>query len=126
MHALDNYHRREFCDVKPSLSCKTGLAVRAIGTLKSRMAETIARFSPTESASGSETTFPEDLTDPVQIEAGVMAMADDVWAWCEKTNCRGRTITVKIKWANFQVSSRSRSMETAIETRDRLHELASN
>ena len=51
-------------------------------------------------------------------------MADDVWAWCEKTNCRGRTVTVKIKWANFQVSSRSRSMETAIETRDRLHEVA--
>jgi nucleotidyltransferase/DNA polymerase involved in DNA repair len=34
-------------------------------------------------SSGSETTFPEDLTDPVQIEAGVIAMTDDVWAWCE-------------------------------------------
>ena len=75
-------------------------------------------------SSGSETTFPEDLIDPVRIEAGVIAMADDVWAWCEKTNCRGRTVTVKIKWANFQVSSRSRSMETPIETRDKLHELA--
>ena len=40
---------------------------------------------------GSETTFPEDRTDPVQIEAGVIAMANDVWAWCEKTNSRGRT-----------------------------------
>jgi DNA polymerase-4 len=29
-------------------------------------------------SSGSETTFSEDLTDPVQIEAGVIAMADDV------------------------------------------------
>src|SRR6202522_3315773 len=50
-------------------------------------------------SSGSETTFPEDLVDPVRIEAGVIAMADDVWAWCEKTNCRGRTVTVKIKSA---------------------------
>jgi DNA polymerase IV len=48
-------------------------------------------------SSGSETTFPEDLIDPGRIEAGVIAMADDVWAWCEKTNCRGRTVTVKIK-----------------------------
>jgi nucleotidyltransferase/DNA polymerase involved in DNA repair len=40
------------------------------------------------------------------------------------TNCRGRTVTVKIKWANFQISSRSRSIETPIETRDKLHELA--
>jgi hypothetical protein len=44
------------------------------------------------------------LTDPVQIEAAVIAMADDVWAWCEKTNARGRTVTVKIKWADFQIS----------------------
>ena len=77
-------------------------------------------------SSGSEATFPEDLIDPVRIEAGVIAVADDVWAWCVKTNCRGRTITVKIKWANFQISSRSRSIETPIETRDKLQELASN
>jgi DNA polymerase-4 len=75
-------------------------------------------------SSGAETTFPEDLTDPARIEAGVIAMADDVWAWCEKTNCLGRTVTVKIKWANFQISSRSRSTETPIETRDKLREVA--
>ena len=67
-------------------------------------------------SSGSETTFSEDLIDPVQIEAGVIAMADDVWAWCEKTNARGRTVTVKIKWADFQISTRSRSMEMTIQT----------
>jgi DNA polymerase IV len=33
---------------------------------------------------GSETTFPEDLIDPVQIEAGVIAMADDVWLGVRK------------------------------------------
>ncbi len=75
-------------------------------------------------SSGSETTFPEDLTDPARIEAGVIAMADEVWGWCEKANSRGRTVTVKVKWANFQLSTRSRSMETAIETRDRLREVA--
>jgi DNA polymerase-4 len=38
-------------------------------------------------SSGSETTFANDLTDPAAIEAGVQAMADEVWDWCEK---RGR------------------------------------
>jgi DNA polymerase-4 len=75
-------------------------------------------------SSGSETTFSEDLIDPVQIEAGVIAMADDVWTWCEKANAFGRTVTVKIKWADFQISSRSRSVETAIETKDKLYEVA--
>ena len=75
-------------------------------------------------SSGSETTFAEDLTDPAGIEMGVVAMADEVWTWCEKVNSRGRTVTVKIKWADFQISTRSRSLETTIETRDRLREVA--
>jgi DNA polymerase IV len=54
----------------------------------------------------------------------VIAMADDVWAWCEKTNSQGRTVTVKIKWADFQISTRSRSMEMAIQTREKLHQVA--
>ena len=54
----------------------------------------------------------------------MIAIADDVWAWCEKANCWGRTVTVKIKWADFQISTRSRSMETTIQTREKLHQVA--
>jgi DNA polymerase IV len=39
-------------------------------------------------------------------------------------NARGRTVTVKIKWADFQISTRSRSTETTIQTREKLHQLA--
>jgi DNA polymerase-4 len=68
-------------------------------------------------SSGSETTFEEDLVDPVRIEAGVLEMADDVWAWCEKTGLRGRTVTVKIKWADFQQATRSQSYPRVLESR---------
>lgn len=73
-------------------------------------------------SSGSETTFEEDLVDPVRIEAGVLAMADDVWAWCETTGARGRTVTVKIKWADFQQSTRSQSLAHVVDSRSMLHE----
>ncbi|HEX4184199.1 MAG TPA: DNA polymerase IV [Caulobacteraceae bacterium] len=73
-------------------------------------------------SSGSETTFDEDHTDPAKIEAGVLEMADDVWAWCEKTGARARTVTVKIKWADFQQSTRSRSLGSPVDSRARLHE----
>jgi DNA polymerase-4 len=73
-------------------------------------------------SSGSETTFDEDLTDARRIEAGVLAMADDVWAWCEKTGARGRTVTVKIKWADFQQSTRSQSLASPVDNRGKLHE----
>jgi DNA polymerase IV len=54
----------------------------------------------------------------------VVAMADEVWTWRERANSRGRTVTVKIKWADFRISTRSRSLEVTIDTRDRLHEVA--
>lgn len=78
----------------------------------------------TRKSSGSETTFASDLTDPDAIEAGVMAMADDVWAWCEKTGSRGRTVTVKVKWADFQQSTRSRSQSEPVASRQALHEVS--
>jgi DNA polymerase-4 len=87
---------------------------------------TTGSFNLTENESlrESETTFSEDLTDPVQIEGGVMAMADDVWTWCEKANARGRTVTVKSKWADFQISTRSRSTEMTILTKEKLRQIA--
>jgi DNA polymerase IV len=63
---------------------------------------------------GSETTFANDVMDPTGIEAGVLAMADQVWAWCEKANAFGRTVTVKIKYADFRLATRSQSLPLPI------------
>jgi DNA polymerase-4 len=73
-------------------------------------------------SSGSETTFGADLIEPAAIEAGVLAMADDVWAWCERTGARARTVTVKIKWADFQQSTRSRSSAGPVDSHEALRE----
>lgn len=78
----------------------------------------------TRKSVGSETTFASDLTDSAAIEAGVLAMADDVWAWCERTGGRGRTVTVKIKWADFRQATRSRTPGRLIASRADLHALA--
>jgi DNA polymerase-4 len=73
-------------------------------------------------SSGSETTFERDLTAPGEIEAGVEAMANDVWTWCEKTRAFGRTVTVKVKFADFRQVTRSRSFTTAIARHDLLRQ----
>jgi DNA polymerase-4 len=72
-------------------------------------------------SAGSETTFYEDLTDPSAIEAKVEAMADDVWRWCERTKSFGRTVTVKIKYADFRQATRSRTMSAPVASRELLH-----
>jgi len=69
-------------------------------------------------SSGSETTFSNDLTVPADIEAGVQAMADEVWAWCEKARAFGRTVTVKIKYADFQIVTRSRTLNEPVTSRE--------
>jgi DNA polymerase IV len=71
-------------------------------------------------SSGSETTFERDLTEPAEIEAGVQAMADDVWAWCAKSSAFGRTVTVKIKFADFRQITRSRSFSAVVNCKDHL------
>jgi len=73
-------------------------------------------------SSGSETTFEHDLTAPDDIEAGVAAIAADVWAWCEKAGAFGRTVTVKVKFADFRQVTRSRSFPTAIARHELLRQ----
>ncbi|WP_342250202.1 DNA polymerase IV [Sphingomonas sp. OTU376] len=68
-------------------------------------------------SSGSETTFNTDLTGNEEIEAGVLEMAEDVWAWCEKAQEFGRTVTVKVKYADFQIITRSRSLTAGLVDR---------
>src|SRR6202048_2964228 len=73
-------------------------------------------------SSGSETTFERDLIASAEIEAGVEAMADDVWAWCDKAKAFGRTVTVKVKVADFRQVTRSRSFSTVIARQDLLRQ----
>ncbi|HET7881055.1 MAG TPA: DNA polymerase IV, partial [Acetobacteraceae bacterium] len=69
-------------------------------------------------SSGSETTFARDLVAADEIEAGVTAMADEVWTWCEKARAFGRTVTVKVKFADFQQVTRSRSFPNTVASHD--------
>ena len=78
--------------------------------------------SETTKSSGSETTFERDLIASAEIEAGVEAMADDVWAWCDKAKAFGRTVTVKVKFADFRQVTRSRSFSTVIARQDLLRQ----
>jgi DNA polymerase-4 len=75
-------------------------------------------------SSGSETTFNRDLVDAVEIEAGVLGQADDVWDWCERAGAFGRTVTVKVKFGDFQQITRSRSHPAPVSTRAALHAAA--
>jgi DNA polymerase-4 len=47
-------------------------------------------------------------------------LIDKVWRHCESTGCRGRTVTLKVKFADFEIITRSRSLVSAISSREEL------
>jgi DNA polymerase IV len=78
----------------------------------------------TRKSSGSETTFERDLTEAREIEAGILAQADEVWAWCAKAKAFGRTVTVKIKFGDFQIITRSKSQSGVVDSQEKLRSAA--
>jgi DNA polymerase-4 len=70
-------------------------------------------------SSGSETTYPQDLTDIDTIRRAVVDMASDATAWLARRQLLARTITLKVRYADFTTISRS---HTAPPTRNE-HEL---
>lgn len=58
---------------------------------------------------GSENTFDRDLETLVEMEGGLLPLIEDVWKWCTRTQIYGRTATLKIKFNDFQLITRSRS-----------------
>jgi DNA polymerase IV len=49
-------------------------------------------------------------------------MADDVWSWCEKSQAFGRTVTVKVKFADFRQVTRSRSYPVVVMSQGSLRQ----
>ena len=48
---------------------------------------------------------------------------DKVWRYCEGAGIRCRTVTLKVKFANFQIITRSRTGQMQIRTRGELEQL---
>ena len=56
-----------------------------------------------------ERTFDEDLTDPAALAAELSRVAGLAWARIERSGARGRTVTLKVKFADFTLITRSQS-----------------
>lgn len=69
---------------------------------------------------GAEETFSEDLAAPADILEAVAVVVKDVWSRCEKNAVAGRTVTVKIKYADFHQETRQRTLQTPIASSDQL------
>jgi DNA polymerase IV len=68
-------------------------------------------------SSGTESTYPQDLVDLARVRDEVGQMAADAAGWLERHEWFARTVTIKVRYADFTTISRSHSASPA--TRDR-------
>jgi DNA polymerase-4 len=82
----------------------------------------LAQCTPCNSV-GAENTFPADLLTYETAREALREIVDKVWRYCEGAGIRGRTVTLKVKFANFQQITRSRTGKMQIGTRNELEQL---
>lgn len=73
---------------------------------------------------GAENTFATDLTEFEAMAAELQPLIDKVWRHCESTGNRGRTVTLKVKFADFEIISRSQSLTGPVDSRPELERVA--
>ena len=73
---------------------------------------------------GAETTFFRDLVEFDEMQAELQPLLDKVWRWCESSGARGRTVTLKVKYADFRQITRSRSLSHDIQSRALLERIS--
>ncbi len=68
---------------------------------------------------GAEDTFFTDLTDPADLARELEAISHTVWRRiAEKNAFSGRTVTLKVKYRDFQIVTRARSLDRPVSGRE--------
>ena len=75
---------------------------------------------------GAETTFAADLFGLDESRAALDPLLGKVWACCEAASFRGRTVTIKVKYADFRQVTRSRTSEPPVASRAEIEAIASS
>lgn len=66
---------------------------------------------------GGERTFGEDIGTPEALREALARIIDIVWERIAEKAARGRTVTLKLKYNDFQLATRARSMPVWVETK---------
>ncbi|HTU09396.1 MAG TPA: DNA polymerase IV [Allosphingosinicella sp.] len=72
---------------------------------------------------GAEDTFMTDLTDEAALIAELDRISQTVWRRIAEKGIKGRTVTLKVKFHDFQILTRARSLDRAVAGREEFLEM---
>jgi DNA polymerase IV len=73
---------------------------------------------------GAETTFAQDIHDRDVARRELKPLIDKLWRYCTSTGVRGKTLTLKVKYADFQQVTRSRTSEAPLSMQETLEQIS--
>jgi DNA polymerase-4 len=73
---------------------------------------------------GKERTFEEDLTNLDDIHTTLQNITDMLWHDLLRTGVKGKTLTIKIKYADFQQITRSKTFSREVESDEQIFSTA--
>lgn len=73
---------------------------------------------------GAENTFLQDLHEFESMRDALQPILEKLWHHCDSTGVRGRTVMLKVKYADFQQITRSRSLPKPVASRAELERLS--
>lgn len=77
-----------------------------------------------EKSIGAELTYDTDVTDPAVIRRSMLALADKVGARLRASGNVGRTISIKIRVADFRTVNRSRTVQATTDVAREIFEIS--
>jgi len=77
----------------------------------------------TRKSVGAEDTFREDIHDIEAARACLQSLIGKVWRYCEANGMRGKTVTLKVKWADFTQITRSKTAAAPVASAAELAEI---
>lgn len=73
---------------------------------------------------GAERTFASDINDPNQLKGAIRDIADELYRRRTKAQSLGKTLTLKIKYADFELISRQATFDEPLDTIARIYQAA--
>jgi len=73
---------------------------------------------------GAEDTFAADILELEPAKAELAPLAAKVWRYCEARGFSGKTVTLKVKYADFQIITRSRTLQAPVRGEGEIREIA--
>ena len=73
---------------------------------------------------GAENTFAEDINDCEPAQRELKPLIEKIWRHCESAGILGKTVTLKVKYADFQQVTRSRTSKAAVSTEVELERIS--